>query len=47
MGLMEGLMRACCLVAICAALAGFTVPTTGVVPLSDGLHKVTHQGGDF
>lgn len=30
-----------------AALAGCAVPTTGVVPLSDGLKKVTHQGGSF
>nr|WP_214694318.1 hypothetical protein [Variovorax paradoxus] len=25
-------------------LAGCAVPTTGVVPLSDGLQKITHQG---
>ena len=25
-------------------LAGCAVPTTGVMPLSDGLQKVTHQG---
>lgn len=28
-------------------LAACAVPTTGVVPLTDGLKKVTHQGGSF
>lgn len=37
-------MHRCYLIAICASLAGCAVPTTGVVPLSDGLHKVAHQG---
>lgn len=32
--------------AICG-ICGCAVPTTGVVPLSDGLAKVTHQGGSF
>lgn len=27
--------------------AGCAVPTTGVVPLSDGLNKVTRQGNGF
>ncbi len=27
-----------------AVLAACAVPTTGVVPLSDGLQKITHQG---
>lgn len=27
-----------------AALAGCATPTSGVVPLSDGLNKITHQG---
>lgn len=27
------------------AVAGCATPTSGVVPLSDGLHKITHQGG--
>lgn len=40
-------MRGCCLVPIFAALTGCAVPTTGVVPLSEGLHKVTHQGSGF
>lgn len=26
------------------SLSGCAVPTTGVAPLSDGLHKITHQG---
>ncbi len=26
------------------ALAGCATPTSGVVPLSEGLHKITHQG---
>lgn len=26
------------------ALSGCATPTSGVVPLSDGLHKITHQG---
>lgn len=30
--------------ALTLALAGCATPTTGVVPLSDGLHKVTHEG---
>ncbi|MET3371989.1 hypothetical protein ABIC89_001030 [Variovorax boronicumulans] len=28
-------------------VVGCAVPTTGVVPLTDGLKKVTHQGGSF
>nr|WP_145546398.1 hypothetical protein [Variovorax boronicumulans] len=40
-------MRSFCRVAICAVLAGCAVPTTGIVPLSDGLLKVTHQGNGF
>lgn len=30
--------------AIAGLLIGCATPTTGIVPLSDGLHKVTHQG---
>ena len=26
------------------ALTACAIPTTGIVPLSDGLHKVAHQG---
>lgn len=40
-------MRVFCLIAIYVTLTGCAVPTTGVVPLSDGLHKVTHQGNGF
>ena len=29
------------------ALAGCSIPTTGGVPLTDGLHKVTRQGNGF
>lgn len=28
-------------------LTGCAVPTTGVQPLSDGLHKIAHQGEGF
>lgn len=38
--------RCATLFAACV-LSGCAVPTTGVVPLSDGLFKVTHQGGSF
>lgn len=30
-----------------AMLLACAVPTTGVVPLSDGLAKITHQGSSF
>lgn len=30
-----------------AMLSACAVPTTGVVPLSDGLAKITHQGSSF
>ncbi|MDN4590237.1 hypothetical protein DBA29_17235 [Xenophilus aerolatus] len=30
--------------ALACGVAGCAVPTTGVVPLSDDLHKVAHQG---
>ncbi len=30
--------------AFALALAGCATPTTGVVPLADGLHRITHQG---
>jgi hypothetical protein len=33
------------LLAAVLALAGCATPTTGIVRLSDGLHKVAHQGG--
>jgi hypothetical protein len=36
-------MRKLLLIAL-LPLAGCAVPTTGVAPLSDGLHKITHQG---
>jgi hypothetical protein len=32
------------LIAASLLLAGCATPTSGVVPLSDGLHKITHQG---
>ena len=36
------------LLALCAgSLFGCAVPSTGVVPLADGLAKVTHQGNSF
>lgn len=31
-------------IASCLGLFGCATPTSGVVPLSDGLHKITHQG---
>jgi hypothetical protein len=34
-------------IVVAASLAGCAVPTTGVVPLADGLAKVTHQGSSF
>lgn len=34
-------------VASACALVGCAVPTTGVVPLGDGLAKVTRQGSGF
>ncbi|WP_326538481.1 hypothetical protein [Pseudorhodoferax sp.] len=40
-------MRALCLATASALLSGCAVPTTGVVPLSDGLHKVAYQGSGF
>lgn len=30
---------------LAALLTGCATPTSGVVPLSDGLHKIAHQGG--
>lgn len=29
------------------AMTGCAVPSTGIVPLTDGLKKVTHQGSSF
>jgi hypothetical protein len=34
-------------IVILVVLAGCSVPTTGVVPLTDGLSKVTRQGNGF
>lgn len=31
-------------ISLCLALFGCATPTSGVVSLSDGLHKITHQG---
>ena len=31
-------------IAAAVVVAGCATPTSGVVPLSDGLHKITHQG---
>lgn len=31
-------------IVVCVSLAGCATPTTGVLPLSDGLNKITHQG---
>lgn len=41
---MENPVRASLLITAACLIAGCAVPTTGVVPLSDGLHKITHQG---
>lgn len=40
-------MRALAVALIACALSACAVPTTGVVPLGDGLAKVTHQGSSF
>lgn len=35
------------IIAACVLLVGCSIPTTGVVQLSDGLNKVTRQGNGF
>jgi len=43
---MAAAMRTALLLSL-VALGGCSIPTTGVVPLTDGLNKVTRQGNGF
>lgn len=43
---MAAAMRVALLLSL-IALVGCSIPTTGIVPLTDGLNKVTRQGNGF